>query len=293
MTLVTELLAIVAPVFLIAGLGFLWGKRGEKFDTEFITRLIGYIGAPCLTFAALAQTTVSPAALGQTAGIMVLCVLAFTLVGALILWALKRPQSVHLPTLLNPNTGNMGLPICLYAFGEQGLALGVAVFATMNVVVFTLNVGIASGSASLSALLKQPVIYSALLGTLIIVTDVPTPQWIVNTTELIGGVTIPLMLLSLGISMAQVRIAHLPQSVLMASLRIGLGFTLSWVITGLFALDPLVRSVIILQSSMPSAVFAYLFAQIYDRRPAEVASTILVSTIMSIVTIPLVLWVLL
>lgn len=97
-----------------------------------------------------------------------------------------------------PNTGNMGLPISLYAFGEHGLALAVAFFLTLSIVQFTIGMAISGTAASLKALLRNPIVISLAGAMPIIFLDFELPRWLANTADLLGGMTIPLMLLTLG-----------------------------------------------------------------------------------------------
>ena len=290
MTLIVELLTILAPVFLTAAVGYVWGLRRWSFNHAFVAEIIGKVSAPCLVFAALASAAVDPAALGTVALAMALCVVVFFAVGWVGLRALGMPVSVHLPPLITPNTGNMGLPVSLFAFGPEGLAYGVAIMATLSITCFTLNIWIASGKASPLEAVRQPAVWAAALGMAAATTGVELPRWLFNTTELIGGIAIPLMLIALGVSIAELEIRHLGRSVGLSLWRIGMGLAVGVAMAAAFGLTGAAAGVLILQASMPAAVFTFLFAQMYDQRPAEVAGTIVVSTLLSLITLPLILW---
>jgi len=289
MTLMVELVTIIAPVFLIGCVGYLWARSGHSFDSGFVAQLVGLVGTPCLVFTALAEADIGLGALSSIAMAMILCVIVFVGLGAATLKLTGLPIQVHLPSLITPNVGNIGLPVCLFAFGQDGLALAVAVMATLTITCFSLNIWISSGTASPLEALKQPAIWASVLGGLVIYFDLELPDWLLDTTRLVGGLSIPLMLLALGVSIATLKISDLGRSTFLSLWRIGVGYGVAVGLAFLLDLDPLVRNVLIVQASMPAAVFTFLFAQMYDTRPAEVAGTIVLSTLLSLVTLPLIL----
>ena len=289
MTLLIELATIIAPVFLIGCVGYAWARSGQPFDSAFVAQMVGLVGTPCLVFTALAEAEVGLESLRTIALAMVLCVAIFVALGAATLKLVKLPTQVHLPSLITPNVGNIGLPVCLFAFGPDGLALAVAVMATLTITCFTLNIWIASGTASPLEALKQPAIWASVLGAMVIYFDLTLPSWLLDTTRLVGGLSIPLMLLALGVSIATLKISDLGRSTFLSLWRIGVGYGVAVGLAFALDLDPLVRNVLIVQASMPAAVFTFLFAQMYDTRPAEVAGTIVMSTLLSLVTLPLIL----
>ena len=118
--------------------------------------------------------------------------------GALLLKTLRLPLSAYLPSLFVPNVGNMGLPLCLFAFGESGLGLAVAYYATSSVLQFTAGVSIASGRLSTDIIFRNPVIWAIIAAFVLLYTDIELPKWVANTTEVLAGFVIPLMLIISG-----------------------------------------------------------------------------------------------
>src|SRR3546814_4742415 len=108
-----------------------------------------------------------------------------------------------------PNAGNMGLPICLFTFGEHGLALAVSCFAAMVILQFTVGVGIAAGRVSLRMVATSPVIYAVIAALPVLAFDLAVPEMAAKTLRLLGGFTIPLMLIALGVSLAKLEIRSL------------------------------------------------------------------------------------
>lgn len=284
-----ELLSIVAPVFLCTALGWAWTRAGRPYDTAVMTALISNIGAPCLVFSRLVSLEVDPALMAQMAGAAVLAMLALGALGlgVLRLWGL--PVRTFLAPMMFGNAGNMGMAVCLFAYGAEGLALGVCFFTVWALGQFTLGVWLWAGRVSAAELLATPLAWAALLAVVLIATRSSVPGWILRTTDLLGGFTIPLMLMTLGASLARLGIHGVGRTVALSALRLGLGFGVGMTLAHGLAFEGIARGVLILQCSMPVAVFNYLFAQLYGRSPEQVASLVLLSTLISYVTLPVLL----
>lgn len=285
-----NILAVIAPVFLCSLLGYLWVRRGLAFDTPFVSRLVMEVGAPCLIFSTFMQIEIDMAAFKSMAGAAFLAMVLFGVVGASVLHLLKLDQRTWLPAQMFPNVGNMGLPLCLLAFGDEGLALGLTYFMVNVVFGFTLGMMITSGHMSLQELLKNPMFHAVLLTLLFLFTGARPPDWILNTTSLLADFTIPLMLMAMGVSLARFHISSLQRSLLLSVLRLVMGFLVGLGLSYVLDLDGVAGGVLILQSAMPVAVFSYLFAVRYNRSPDEVAGTVMLSTLLSFLTLPLLLW---
>ena len=285
-----DILSIISPVFICALIGFIWIKKDLPFETAFISRLVTNIGAPCLIFSTFMDIELDPQAFFSMSWAAFICVVIFSLVGFLVLKTFRLSLQAFLPSQIFPNVGNMGLPLCLFAFGDEGLALALTYFTVTSVLGFTVGLSISSGKLSFRELLINPVFYSIVITLSFVFLDIDPPAWIYNTTSLLAGLTIPLMLLALGVSLAQFKITSLKRSVSLALLRLGVGFIVAILIAELLGLEGAARGVLIMQSSMPIAVFAYLFALRDNRQPEEVAATVVISTLISFLTLPLLLW---
>ncbi len=284
--MILDLLSIIAPLFVCAGLGFAWSRGGGRYDQELVTVLIMNFGAPCLVFSQLIALEVDGALMVRIAGGALAAMLAFGLIGAAVLRAARLPTHTYLGPLVFCNAGNMGLPLCLFAFGSEGLALATCFFAVMAVGHYTAGVWIWSGRLSPGELLRMPLSYAAALAVWVLVSGWPVPGWIQNTTELLGGLTIPLMLLTLGVSLSSMRLGRLRRTLALSLLRLGMGFGVGVGLSAWLELDGLARKVFIVECSMPVAVFNYIFAQRYGRDAEEVASLVLVSTVLAFALLP-------
>lgn len=281
-----EIFSILAPVFICAGIGLCWSKSGKRYDTELITAIVSYFGTPCLIFHSISAVEIAPRAIISMAGAALAANAAFIAIGGVFLALARLEQRAFLPTLSFPNVGNVGLPLCYLAFDEEGLALGSTFFAVYAVVQLTAGTAFVSGRFSPASLLKMPVIPATLLAIIFLLTATPVPVWLNNTTRLIGDLTIPLMLFTLGVSLARIRPAGLKLPFALALMRLGAGFGVGLLLAHLLQLDNVAAGVVILQCSMPTAVFCYLFAQLYDRRPQDVAGAVMLSTLLSFITLP-------
>jgi predicted permease len=180
----------------------------------------------------------------------------------------------------------MGLPLCLFAFGESGLALAIAYFTVTAVGQFTVGQAISAGKGSIRRVLRTPLIWGVAVALVLVASETRLPLWMSNTLELIGQLTIPLMLLALGVSLSRLEVRTLGRSTALAGFRIGGGLALGFLAVVLFGLTGEERGVVLIQASMPVAVFNYLFAQFYDNRPEEIAGLVVISTAMSFLVLP-------
>ena len=285
-----EIFSIIAPVFLCAGVGLAWAKKGLPYETEFVTRLVTNIGFPCLIFATLIKVDLTPEAMGEMGFASLATVVVFAAIAAPVLKLFKLELRAFLPSMMFANTGNMGLPIILFAFGDKGLALGIAYFAVNAVLLFVIGPPIAAGTAKPSEVLKAPLVWSVLAALAVMFWGLSVPGWLFRTVELLGGFAIPLMLITLGVSLAGLQARSLPRSFGLSALRLGMGFLVGVGSAEILGFEGVARGVLIIECAMPVAVFNYLYAQLHGNNPEEVAGTVLVSTGLSFLSLPALLW---
>ncbi|MBD25724.1 MAG: transporter [Candidatus Marinimicrobia bacterium] len=281
-----KIFSIIAPVLLIAIVGYIWRRKRMPFDTAMITDLVTYIGAPSLLFSSLLINRPDFTAISQIVGATLLIAGVVAVMGAVFLKILDLPFSTYLPSMFVPNVGNMGLPLCLFAFGEEGLTLAVAYYAASSVLQFTAGVSIASGKISSDVIFRNPVIWAIIAAFVLLYTDVELPKWIANTTDVLAGFVIPLMLLSLGASLGHLKVETFGRSFGLAMFRLIIGFGIGLIVATAFGLQGPVRGVVIIQSAMPTAVFTYLFATRAGTCPEEVGGIVVISTVLSFITLP-------
>ncbi|ANK80344.1 MAG: hypothetical protein TEF_05725 [Rhizobiales bacterium NRL2] len=281
-----ELAAIIAPVFLIAGIGFAWGRLRLPFDTRTVTAIATNVSTPALILATLAGLEVTPEAVSRMALATALTLAGFALAGAAFLLLFRMSLKAFLTPVMMSNAGNMGLPLCLFAFGQEGLALAIACFAVVAAWHFTFGIAIVSGRLSFRTILRTPVVHASIAGFVILLTGWTPPDWLDNTLQVLGGIAIPLMLIALGVSLASLEVRSLRDGAIVAVLRLSVGLCIGFGVAELLSLEGAARGVILIQSAMPVAVFNYLFAAAYDQRPGAVAGSVLISTAVSFLTMP-------
>jgi len=284
------ILAILAPVVLCAAIGYAWVRARQPFAADFVGRLVLVVAAPALTVSALGKVRLGADALLSMAAWWALVTLLVALAGYLLVRLTRVDARAYLSCLLFPNVGNMGLPLCLLAFGDEGLALALAWFMVNSVAHFSIGVVAFSGQRVHRELLGNPMVWSVAVAVAMVIGDWQLPRWLANTLDLVGGMTIPLMLIALGASLAQLQAGFLARALLFSVARLALGFAAGWLVVTAFGLSGIERGIVLIQATMPVAVFNYLFAQRYNRAPADVAGLVLVSTLLSFLTLPLLLW---
>jgi predicted permease len=284
--MLAELASVVAPVLVMALVGYLWGRSGARFDGETISNVVLWVGAPCLIFHSLTTSEVDAAALSKMAGMALAALLTFAVVGASLLRLLRMPLPTYVGSVVFANTGNLGLPLCLFAFGDDGLSLGVAFFTVSFVVHTSVGPAIVAGERSFAHILRSPMAWSVLVSVIAAATDAHVPLWLARATQILGGLVIPLMLLTLGVSLAKLEARHVPRSALVAALRLGLGVVIGLALAELGGLEGESRGVFVLECATPIGVLNYILAEKYGRAPEEVAGAVLISTLASLVTLP-------
>lgn len=293
MNLALTVLEITAPVFALAAIGYVWVRMGHEYNVEFVTRLAMTLSVPCLIFTSLMKTNVDPAAL---TALSVGAVVAYGVL-TIVAFAMAKLMRLEIRTYLAPiifgNTGNLGLPLAMFAFGEEGLGYAVVVFAIMAIWSFTFGIWLVSGGGSLTKVIKEPLVAATILGGIFLWQGWETPRVITNTLSLIGQMAIPLMLITLGVAVARLTPGRIGQAVLISVLKLAICVGVAWGVGIWLDLGPIALAVLVLQVSTPVAVTSYLLATKYGADSDAVAGLVVVSTLLSVLAIPVLLAVLL
>ena len=289
MNLALTVLEIVAPVFLLAGIGFAWVKLGFEYRIQFVTQLAMTLSVPCLIFVSLMNTQIDPAALTALSLATIIAYGGVTLVAALLVWALGLNRRTYLAPLIFGNTGNMGLPLALFAFGDVGLGYAVVVFAIMAIWSFTFGVWLVAGAGSFGKVMREPLVWATLLGALFLVQDWQTPKFLTSTLSLLGQMAIPMMLITLGVAVARLSPGGIGRAVVLSALKLVICVGIAWGAGLYFDLEPIAFGVLVLQVATPVAVTSYLLAEKYGADAQSVAGLVVTSTLMSVAALPVLL----
>lgn len=289
MNLTLTVLEIVAPVFLLAAVGFAWVKLGFEYRINFVTQLATTLAVPCLIFTSLMQTDIDPAALTALSLASTVAYLGVTVVIALLVWAGRLNRRTYMAPMIFGNTGNLGLPLALFAFGPEGLSYAVVVFAIMAIWTFTFGIWLVAGAGSFGKVMREPLVGATLLGGLFLWQDWQTPTFLTNTLELIGQMAIPLMLITLGVAVARLTPGGIGRAVVLSILKLAVCVGIAWLAGLAFSLDRTAFGVLVLQVATPVAVTSYLLAEKYGADAQAVAGLVVVSTLISVGALPLLL----
>jgi predicted permease len=231
-----QILQITAPVFLLASAGYVWARLKMNFDLEFITRLAINFSMPCLIFSVLVKVEIDPAAFRDIALASIASYAALTGV----MWVGIRATGLGMRTYLAPgvfaNTGNVGLPVALFAYGQQGLAFAIVIFAIMATFSFTIGIYMVAGRGRLSEVLKQPLVYASILGGVFALQGWGVPVWLLNSLDLAGQISIPLMLLTLGVSIASLSVGDVGRAVVLSLAKLSVSAVIAILVVWLFDL---------------------------------------------------------
>jgi len=283
---IAEVAAVLAPVFVLAAIGYAWRLTGAPFDMAFVTRIIMYVAGPSLVFTSLSRLTLPLSQFWHMVGAMIVVTLGVAAVSAVLIRILGLPQRSFLPALTLGNTGNLGLPLCLFAFGDEGLGLAVAIYVTNSLLQFTFVPLLHTRVSIVRTLLTTPMLYGAVAGLAVLMADIHLPVWLANTFSALGDLLIPLMLMALGNTIGGLKTHNLPRAFGLGLARLVISFGVAVAVSFALGLSGVAQGVLVLQGAMPAAVFSYLFAAHYDRDADDVAGIVLVSTLAGALLLP-------
>ena len=293
MELYLKLIDVLFPVFFIIGIGYYLGKKGPKFNTKFITNFAGTIGTPAMIFYTITTTGVTLEIFTEYFLYAVIILGIFAAIGFVFLILLKKDPITELPPMFLPNTGNMGVPICLFAYGTAGLGVASAIASVIILFHFTIGIFLASKKFSLMILVKNGPIYGILISIIFLYFEWDVPGYLENTTFLLTYTTIFLVLMALGVALTRLKVVSWTHATILGAVRVVLGPIIGFAAIKFLNLEGYMAGVLLIQSAMPSAVLTYLVGSMYSKKRAvdNIASVIVSSTLMSFITIPIVVYI--
>lgn len=280
-----QVLEVTVPVFAIILVGYLYARLRSS-DMAVANRLNVHLFVPALLFFVLSEKLPEASALFIPA----LGAAVVVLGSGLLAWPFVRiagwsPGTVVPPMMFN-NAGNLGLPLAALAFGEQGLALAVVLFVVSMTLHFSFGVFLLRGRASLAPLIRNPILLATLVGLWAHFGDWRAPQLIRPGIEMMADVSIPLMLVALGVRLTDVDSSQWRIGVTGALLCPLTGLATAWAFIAVSGLTGAEAGVLWLFSVLPPAVLNYILAEHYRRGPAQVASIVVMGNAAALVTIP-------
>ncbi len=286
-----KVLEIVFPIFFLSCLGFFWVKSGLEYPIQFVTRLCMNIAVPCLVFISLMNTQIDLELLFNFAIATLLTYLLIIITFYLLIKLIKINSKTYLAPLSFGNTGNIGLPLAYFAFGEIGLGYAVLVLSITSILSFSIGIWFVSGKTTFfKTLKKEPLLTATFLGLIFLITGYQTPHFLTSTLELIGQMAIPLMLITLGVAVASLNSSHFYNALKLSILKLFICLSLSLLVGYILYIDKIPFSILVLQMSAPVAITSYLLAKKYNADDKAVAGIVIASTSISIIYFPIILY---
>ena len=293
MDIYIKLFEVLFPVFFIVGIGYFLGKQKSDIDTTFITNYSANFGAPALFIFAITSSGVTYDVFSEYFIYSVIALCCFAITGVFFLFFMKKDIYRELPPFFLPNTGNMGIPICLFAYGSLGMGVAAAISSLVVLLHFTANIFLASKKFDIKIILKSPSTYAVIISVMFLYYDIEMPKYALNTVMLLGYTMIVLILMSLGVSLTQMKVFSIRSSLISSIGRVIFGPIIGFSLIKIFNLSGYAAGVLLIQSAMPSAILTYLIASMYSPKKIvdNISSMIVVSTLMSLITVPIIVFI--
>lgn len=287
-----QVFAIVFPIFGIVALGYLYARRHEP-DMASANRLNLEIFTPALIFSVLSGEGFELARYAELAFAAILVVLG----SGLLAWPFARLFGFHSKTFLPPmmfnNSGNMGLPLALFAFGEAALPAAMVLFLVENTLHFTVGNAMLTGHVNPLKLIRMPMLLATLAGLLVAILEIQVPGPVDEAIDLLGQVAIPLMLFALGVRMTAVDLSDWRIGLAGALLCPLTGLAMAWAVVAFIDLPEMQLAQLLVFAALPPAVLNFMLAERYSVEPHKVAAVVLLGNLASLLVLPGVLfWVL-
>ncbi|GHC15134.1 AEC family transporter [Aidingimonas halophila] len=286
--MIAQILSTLLPVFLIAGCGTLYGYFRSP-DIRGLNTLNMELFVPLLVVSVLAD---QQAPLGDYAGLA--SAAAIVVLGSgVLLWPVARlfrlDTRVFLPSMMFNNAGNMGIPLLVLAFGDAILPAAIVVFVVEMLLHFSVGLYMVSPGTSLWRFLRTPIVLASVIGLTCNLGNIVLPGWLLEPMDMLGSVSIPLLLFSLGVRMLEIDFRDWKLGMLGAVLCPVSGLIVAIPIMWWMDLPELQAATLWVFAALPPAVLNYLVAEQYRQAPHKVASLVLIGNLGSLVCMPMVL----
>jgi malate permease and related proteins len=282
-------LSPVIPVFLLIAAGFVFA-HWKKISLAAVTEIVVYLGTPSLVFSSLASKPLFAGDIIElSAGILLIFVAVGLLIRLYFFLCSFSSRGFTLPTLFM-NAGNMGIPLALFAFGQEGMQRATLLYVIITFLQYSLGIYILNGRGNWTEIFRLPLIYAAIAGISFNLAQIKIPELLLQPVIMLGQATIPIMLISLGYRLHEVESLQLGHALGGALLRIFGGFAAANIAVHLISAEGVNRQVLLLYGALPAAVVNFILTEKYRQDPGLAASIVVLSTFISVFTIPLVFW---
>ncbi|MEW6589940.1 MAG: AEC family transporter [Pseudomonadota bacterium] len=283
-----RILAIVFPVFAIIGLGW-WYGRAKRPDLGAVNQISMDVLVPALVFAALASKDFDFARYAPLAAGGALVILGSGLLAWPVARLLKIDAKTFVPPMMFNNSGNMGIPLIVLAFGEAALGAAVILFLVEMVLHFSIGPYLLAHRMRLLQLLKTPVMAATVLGVAVSLAGTHLPQPLYTAIKMVGDASIPMLLFALGVRLNQVSFRDWRIGLASGIVAPASGLVMVLLVSPFLDLDPVQQSILLVFGALPPAVLNYLMAEQYGQEPERVASIVLLGNLAALAVMPAVL----
>jgi len=283
---VLRLFGIVAPVFAIVAVGYLYG-RWRRPDMTAANQINMTVLLPALLFHVLSSKDFHIGAYGPLALGGIAVILGSGLLALPIAKLARLPLKTFVPPMMFCNSGNIGLPLAVFAFGEQALPAAVVLFLVENGLHFTLGIYLMDHRAPLRDVFMQPIVIATLIGIAFGVFKWSVPKPLAIAVDMLGQASIPLLLFSLGTRLTEIDFGHWRVGVLGAVASPLTGVLMVLLVRPFLDLTPLQHSLLFVFGALPPAVLNYLVAERYRQEPAKVASIVMLGNLAAFISLPI------
>jgi hypothetical protein len=286
---VGSLLETVGPVFLIVLLGW-WLAGRSRLDLATLSNLALMVTSPALMFSVLGGAEVDFESWGVLVGGTLWIALGTAALAGLYFWFDGSGRRGLLLPAIFWNAGNLPLPLARLAYGDAGLEAAAVIFVTVAILNSTVGLWIAKGENGLSEIARMPLAYGSIGGLALAISGQTLPRLIMEPIEMLGAMAIPLLLINLGLHLRNLAVRDVRHTVVVVAIRVVGGAACAVLFIALFGVSGVERKVLLLASIMPAAVINVIIAQRYSTDPSLVASAVALGTLVSLVTIPAMLY---
>lgn len=281
---------MLLPILACTIVGIEWGRRKLTYPGAFVSTLVTSVAVPALVFNTLATTHLENSSLFKVALAAIIGIAVMAGLSATLLKLRGLPVRQLIPTSTFPNAGNLGLPLSQLAFGDAGLSVAVTFFAVASFLQHTAGVYIVSATKGGKGMLQSPIMFAVFLAVTLRGIGTMPPAWLLETSKLLGSLTVPLMLISLGYTLITLSHSNILDGLYVGMVRLTVGIVGGTAVVKMLALPPEIAGVTLFQMMMPVAVVSYMYAHRFTDQGDTAAGAVVGSTAAFLLLCPLALW---
>ena len=278
----------VFPLVFVVLIGFVYACW-RSTDMTIANRINMDVFVPALIFSVMASGSFHVA---QYKG-LILAAAVIVLGSGLLVWPIAKLTGISIKTLLPPmmfnNSGNLGVPLMVLAFGESALPIAVVLFLTENLLHFTVGMYLINPKTKIKNIVTMPMVLATIFGLLFSFSNWQLPVSLSVPIDMLGQISIPLMLFALGVRMTDVDMSNWRLGLFAGILCPLSGLIIAVIWQQIWPVSQEYFAFLLVFACLPPAVLNYIVSELFQQEPNKVASMVLIGNLMSLVTIPCIL----